>query len=150
MTEQQMKERHVTILEGLEGDLTIPLGAQAVVLFAHGSCSSRYSSRNQLVATVLNNNGIATLLVDLRSQDEKRIDEETKHLRYNIELLAGRFAAITNWLGQQPETRDLRIGYFGSFTGPAAALRATTRLGLANAVLTRGGGPDLANEGTFH
>ena len=73
MTEQQIKERRVTILKGLVGDLNIPLGAQAVVLFAHGSGSSRYSSRNQLVATVLNNNGMATLLVDLLSQDEKTI-----------------------------------------------------------------------------
>jgi putative phosphoribosyl transferase len=150
MTEQQMKERHVTILEGIEGGLTIPLGAQAVVLFAHGSGSSRYSSRNKLVATVLNNNGIATLLVDLLSQDEKRIDEETKHLRYNIELLAGRFAAITNWLAQQPETRNLKIGYFGSSTGAAAALIAASRLGAAKAIVTRAGRPDLAGESTLH
>src|SRR5918992_4525042 len=109
MTEQQMKEHRVTILESLEGGLTIPLGAQAVVLFAHGSGSSRYSSRNRFVATVLNNKGIATFLVDLLSQEEKRIDEETKHLRYNIELLAGRFAAISNWLNEQPETRDLQV-----------------------------------------
>src|ERR687898_2173322 len=105
MTEQQMKKRHVTILEGFEGDLTIPLGGQAIVLFAHGSGSSRYSSRNQFVANVLNNNGIATLLVDLLSQDEKRIDEETKHLRYNIELLAERFAVVTRWLVQQHDTK---------------------------------------------
>jgi putative phosphoribosyl transferase len=150
MTEQQMKERRVTILEGLEGGLSIPLGAQAVVLFAHGSGSSRYSSRNQFVANVLNNNGIATFLVDLLSQDEKRIDEETKHLRYNIELLAGRFAAITNWLAQQPETRDLKIGYFGSSTGGAAALIAASRLGAAKAIVTRGGRPDLAGESTLH
>jgi predicted phosphoribosyltransferase/dienelactone hydrolase len=150
MTEQQMKERHVTILESLEGGLTIPLGAQAVVLFAHGSGSSRYSSRNKLIATVLNNNGIATLLVDLLSQDEKRIDEETKHLRYNIELLAGRFAAITNWLAQQPETRHLKVGYFGSSTGAAAALIAASRLGSAKAIVTRGGRPDLASESALH
>ena len=111
--------------EGLEGDLTIPVGAQAVVLFAHGSGSSRYSSRNKLIATVLNNSGIATLLVDLLSQDEKRTDEETKHLRYDIELLAGRFAAITNWLAHQPETRNLKVGYLGSGTGAAAALIAS-------------------------
>jgi putative phosphoribosyl transferase len=150
MTEQHMKERRVTILESLEGGLTIPLGAQAVVLFAHGSGSSRYSSRNKLIATVLNNNGIATLLVDLLSQDEKKIDEETKHLRYNIELLAGRFAAITNWLAQQPETRDLKVGYFGSSTGAGAALIAASRLGSAKAIVTRGGRPDLAGESTLH
>ena len=88
MTEQQLKERHVIISEGIEGDLTIPLGAQAIVLFAHGSGSSRYSSRNQFVANILNNRAIATLLVDFLSQEEKRIDNETKHVRYNIELLA--------------------------------------------------------------
>jgi putative phosphoribosyl transferase len=86
MTEQHMKERHVTILAGLEGGLTIPLGAQAIVLFAHGSGSSRYSSRNQFVASVLNNNGIATLLVDLLSQDEKRIDEETMYLTKSVSM----------------------------------------------------------------
>src|SRR5918996_4032143 len=150
MTEQHMKERRVTILESLEGGLTIPLGAQAVVLFAHGSGSSRYSSRNKFVATVLNNHGIATLLVDLLSQDEKRIDEETKHLRYNIELLARRFAAITNWLAQQLETRDLKVGYFGTSTGAAAALIAASRLGAAKAIVTRGGRPDLAGENVLH
>jgi putative phosphoribosyl transferase len=149
MTEQQMKECRVTISERLEGDLTIPLEAQAVVLFAHGSGSSRYSSRNKLIATVLNKNGIATLLVDLLSQDEKRIDEETKHLRYNIELLAGRFAAITNWLVRQPETRNLKVGYFGSSTGAAAALIAASRLGTAKAIVIRGGRPDLASETTL-
>ncbi|HYZ59476.1 MAG TPA: alpha/beta family hydrolase [Nitrososphaeraceae archaeon] len=150
MAEQQMKEHRVTILESLEGGLTIPLGAQAVVLFAHGSGSSRYSSRNRFVATVLNNNRIATLLVDLLSQDEKRIDEETKHLRYNIELLAGRFAEITNWLAQQPETRDLKIGYFGSSTGAAAALITASRVDAAKAIVTRGGRPDLAGESILH
>src|SRR5215207_2163258 len=150
MTEQHLKERHVTISEVLEGDMTIPLRAQAIVLFAHGSGSSRYSSRNKFVANMLNNKGIATLLVDLLSQDEKRIDEETKHLRYNIELLAGRFAAITNWLAQQPETRDLKVGYFGSSTGAAAALIAASRLGTAKAIVTRGGRPDLAGERTLH
>jgi putative phosphoribosyl transferase len=150
MTQQQMKERHVTILESLEGDLTIPAGAQAVVLFAHGSGSSRDSSRNKLIAIVLNNRGIATLLVDLLSQDEKRTDEETKHLRYDIELLAGRFAAITNWLAQQPETSELKVGYFGSSTGAAAALIAASRLGIPKAVVTRGGRPDLASESVLH
>jgi predicted phosphoribosyltransferase/pimeloyl-ACP methyl ester carboxylesterase len=150
MTQQQLRELHVIILEGLEGDLTIPLGAQAVVLFAHGSGSSRYSSRNQFVANVLNNNRIATLLVDLLSHEEKRKDEETKHVRYNIELLAARFAAVTSWLAQQPETKDLKIGYFGSSTGAAAALIAAARLDAANAIVTRGGRPDLADESVLH
>jgi putative phosphoribosyl transferase len=150
MTEQQLKERHVIISGGLEGDLTIPLAAQAIVLFAHGSGSSRYSLRNQFVAGVLNNKGIATLLVDLLNQEEKRIDEETKHLRYNIGLLEGRFAAVTNWLAQQPETRDLAIGYFGSSTGATAALITAERLGLAKAIVTRGGRPDLAGGSALH
>ena len=149
MTEHQLTERHIIISEGIEGDLTIPLAAQAIVLFAHGSGSGRYNSRNQFVAAILNNKGIATLLVDL-NQEEKRIDEETKHLRYNIELLAGRFAAVTNWLAQQPETRDLKIGYFGSSTGAAAALITAERLGLAKAIVTHGGRPDLAGESALH
>jgi putative phosphoribosyl transferase len=150
MTGQQPKERHGIILEGLEVDLTIPLGAQAIVLFAHGSGSTRYSSRNQFIANVLKSKGIATLLVDLLNQEEKRIDTETKHLRYNIELLAARFEAVTNWLAQQPETRDLKIGYFGSSTGAAAALIAAARLGVAKAIVTRGGRTDLADESIIH
>ena len=150
MTEQQPKECHVTISKGFEGELTIPLGAQAIVLFAHGSGSSRYSSRNQFVASVLNNNMIATLLVDLLDQEEKRIDEETKHLRYNIELLARRFTAVTNWLAQRPDTKNLEIGYFGSSTGAAAALISSVKLGLAKTIVTRGGRPDLVGESTLH
>jgi putative phosphoribosyl transferase len=150
MTEQQLKERHVKISEGLEGDLTIPLGAQAIVLFAHGSGSSRYSLRNQFVANVLNKKGTATLLVDLFNQKEKRIDEETRHLRYNIELLARRFIAVASWLAQQPDTRDLKIGYFGSSTGAAAALIAAARLNLAEAIVTRGGRLDLADESVLN
>jgi len=150
MTEQHLKERHITISEVLEGDMTIPLRAQAIVLFAHGSGSSRYSSRNKFVANVLTNKGIATLLVDLLSQEQKRIDEETKHLRYNIELLAERFTEVTNWLVQRPETRNLKIGYFGSSTGAAAALIAAARLGVPKAIVTRGGRPDLADESTLH
>ena len=149
MTEQQLKEQHVIIPEGLEGDLTIPLRAQAIVLFAHGSGSSRYSSRNKFVANILNNRRIATLLVDLLSQEEKKIDNETKHIRYNIELLAKRFAVVTNWLAQQSEIADLKMGYFGSSTGAAAALTAAVRFGAAKAIVTRGGRTDLADESTF-
>lgn len=150
MTEQQLREHRVTILEGLEGDLTIPLGARAVVLFAHGSGSSRYSSRNQFVANILNNKGIATLLVDLLKQEEKIKDEETKHVRYNIELLTERFAAVTNWLVEQAQTRDFKMGYFGSSTGAAAALITAARLGTAKAIVTRGGRSDLAGENILH
>jgi putative phosphoribosyl transferase len=150
MTEQQLKQLHVAIAGRLKGDLTIPLGAQGLVIFAHGSGSSRNSSRSQLVATVLNKKGIGTLLVDLLSQQEKRKDEETKHLRYNIELLAERFAAVTNWLTQQPETRDFKIGYFGSSTGAAAALITAARLDAAKAIVTRGGRLDLTDESVLH
>src|SRR5215211_7732658 len=150
MTEQQLKQRHVTILEALKADLTIPLGAQAIVLFAHGSDSSRHSSRNQFVANVLNKKGIATLLVDLLSQEEKRIDEDSGHIRYNIELLTARFTEVTKWLAQQPETRDLKIGYFGSSTGAAAALTTAAKLGAAKAIVTREGRPDLARESAIH
>jgi putative phosphoribosyl transferase len=150
MTKEQLEKHHVIISNLLEGDLAIPLGAQAIVLFAHGSGSSRHSLRNHFVANILNNKGIATLLVDLFTQEEKRIDEETRHLRYNIELLAGRFTAITNWLAQHAETRALKIGYFGSSTGAAAALIVAARLGAAKAIVTRGGRPDLVGENFLH
>jgi putative phosphoribosyl transferase len=149
MTEQQLKERHVIISEGLEGDLTIPLVAQAIVLFAHGSGSSRYSSRNQYVAEVLNKAGFATLLVDLLSSGEKEADIAGCHLRYNIELLAGRFKEITKWLLQEPQTKNLKIGYFGSSTGAAAAIIAAANFtdnnnNIVKALVLRGGRPDLA------
>src|SRR5215216_1032757 len=97
----------------LEGDLAIPMGAKAVILFAHGSGSSRRSTRNQYVAEVLNKAGFATLLVDLLSPEEKAADIASRHLRYNIELLAGRFKEVTKWLLQRPQTKNLEIGYFG-------------------------------------
>jgi putative phosphoribosyl transferase len=150
MTEQQQRECHVIISEGLEGDLTIPIGAQAIVLFAHGSGSSRYSLRNKFIANVLNKKGIATLLIDLLKPEEKRIDEKTKHLRHDVKLLAIRFMAVTSWLAKQPDTRELKIGYFGSSTGSAAALIAATTLNLAKAIVTRGGRPDLADESILY
>jgi putative phosphoribosyl transferase len=145
MPEQHPKGRNVIISEGLEGDLTIPSAARAIVLFGHGSGSTKNSSRNRVVADVLNNRGMGTLLLDLLNHKERLIDEETKHLRYNIELLARRFAAATEWLTQLPETTDLAIGYFGSSTGAAAALIAAGRLNLAKAIVTRGGRTDLAS-----
>jgi putative phosphoribosyl transferase len=150
MAVQRLKERHIIISEGLEGDLTIPLRAQAIVLFAHGTGSGRYSSRNQFIANVLNNKGIATLLVDLLNQEEKRLDRETKHFRYNIDLLWKRFESVTNWLAHEPETMSLKIGYFGSSTGAAAALIVAAKLDLARAIVTRGGRPDLTNESTLN
>lgn len=150
MTRQQLKERHATISESVVGDLAIPLGAQAIVLFAHSTDRSRCSSKNHFIATLLNNNGIATLLVDLLSKEEKKIDEETKHLRYNIGLLVERFQAVTSWLAQQPDTRDLKLGYFVSSTGAAAALVAAARLGAPKAIVTCGGRLDLVDESTLH
>ena len=106
---------HQIVIHGqiLEGDLSIPTGAKSVILFAHGNGSSRHSTRNQYVAEVLNKAGFATLLVDLLSSEEKADDVVGRHLRYNIELLAGRIREVTKWLLQQPQTKNLRIGYFG-------------------------------------
>jgi predicted phosphoribosyltransferase/dienelactone hydrolase len=119
----------------LEGDLAIPTGAKAIVLFAHGSGSSRHSTRNQYIAEVLNKAGFATLLVDLLSSEEKQADIASRHLRYNIELLVGRFEEVTKWLLQQPQTRNLKIGYFGSSTGAAAAASAAANFSNSNNIV---------------
>lgn len=132
----------------LEGDLVIPSNAQSIILFAHGSGSSRYSTRNQYVAQCLNDAGFATLLVDLLAAEEKKIDENTRHLRFDIDLLAKRFVAVTEWILESTETSKLKIGYFGSSTGAAAALIASTRFEEAvRAIVCRGGRPDLAETG---
>lgn len=131
----------------LEGDLGIPTGAKAVILFAHGSGSNRRSTRNKYVAEVLNKAGFATLLVDLLSSEEKEADMTGRHLRYNIELLAGRFKEVTKWLLQEPKTRNLKIGYFGSSTGAAAAIiAANLNNNIVKALVLRGGRLDLAEE----
>jgi putative phosphoribosyl transferase len=130
----------------LEGDLSLPQGAQGIVLFAHGSGSSRLSLRNRYVAQLLNQARLATLLVDLLSPEEEAVDLRTAQLRFNIGLLAERLVAVTDWLVQQPGTRALRIGYFGASTGAAAALvAATERPKIVRAVVSRGGRPDLAD-----
>src|SRR5205809_7636774 len=108
----------------LSGNLIIPQNAAALVLFAHGSGSSRHSPRNQFVAHTLNDAGLGTLLFDLLTQEEEAIDMQTRELRFNIRLLAERLVHATKWAKQQPQTCDLRIGYFGSSTGGAAALVA--------------------------
>jgi putative phosphoribosyl transferase len=132
----------------LEGDLVIPTGAKAVILFAHGSGSSRLSTRNKYIAEVLNKAGFATLLVGLLSSEEKEADITGRHLRYNIELLAGRFKEITKWLLQEPKTRNLKIGYFGSSTGAAAAIIAAnlSNNNIVKALVLHGGRLDLAEE----
>src|SRR3989304_10007835 len=110
--------------ETLEGNLSIPDRARAVILFAHGSGSSRHSPRNRFVARVLNDAGLATLVTDLLTADEEEVDEVTRHLRFDITLLAQRLVEITAWLTVQPEAQEMRIGYFGASTGAAAALVA--------------------------
>jgi len=131
----------------LSGNLTIPDGADALVLFAHGSGSSRHSPRNQFVARTLNDNGLATLLFDLLTQEEEALDMRTGEHRFNIDLLAERLVHATKWANQQGETRDLRIGYFGSSTGGAAALVAAAEMPReVGAVVSRGGRPDLAGD----
>ena len=141
-------ERLVHITAGratLEGDLNIPEGARGIVLFAHGSGSSRHSPRNRYVAQLLNQAQLATLLVDLLTAEEEAIDLRTAQLRFDIGLLAARLAGVTDWLVQYPDTRLLQIGYFGASTGAAAALVAAAERPVAiGAVVSRGGRPDLA------
>ena len=143
-----MDERLAQILAGsvtLEGNLSIPDRARAVILFAHGSGSSRHSPRNRFVARVLTDAGLATLLTDLLTADEEEVDEVTRHLRFDITLLAQRLVAITDCLALQPEAQEMQIGYFGASTGAAAALvAAAERPAVVGAIVSRGGRPDLA------
>lgn len=129
----------------LEASLVLPAMAQGIVLFAHGSGSSRHSPRNRDVAQVLNQVGLATLLLDLLTAAEEVIDRQTRHLRFDIGLLASRLVGATDWLRQNPMTRSLKVGYFGASTGSAAALMAATeRPEVISAIVSRGGRPDLA------
>src|SRR6266542_6242571 len=131
----------------LAGNLHIPKGAAALVLFAHGSGSSRHSPRNQFVARTLNDAGLGTLLFDLLTPDEEAMDVRTREHRFNIGLLAERLLHATRWVKQQKQTRDLRVGYFGSSTGGGAALVAAAELPQdVGAVVSRGGRPDLAGD----
>jgi pimeloyl-ACP methyl ester carboxylesterase len=135
----------------LEGNLSLPEGAQGVVLFAHGSGSSRHSPRNRFVAQVLHDAGLATLLIDLLTADEEAEDVRRAHLRFDIGLLARRLVGATDGCGQRAETADLRIGYFGASTGAAAALvAAAQRPDVVQAIVSRGGRPDLAGEALRH
>lgn len=129
----------------LPGDLSLPRDAKGIVVFAHGSGSSRTSRRNQRVAAGLQEAGFATLLFDLLTSDEESIDAVTGRLRFDVPLLAERLAKVTDWLRTQTETRGLHVGYFGASTGAAAALVAAAALpSLVHAVVSRGGRPDLA------
>jgi dienelactone hydrolase len=129
----------------LPGDLTMPPRSFGLVLFAHGSGSSRFSTRNQFVARALEHRGLATLLIDLLTPEEEETDRRTAHLRFDIPLLAGRLVAIVDWLKCQPKTATRLIGLFGASTGGGAALMAAaSRPAAIRAVVSRGGRPDLA------
>jgi putative phosphoribosyl transferase len=131
----------------IEGDLRIPPAARGIVAFAHGSGSSRFSPRNRYVAHVLEDAGLATLLLDLLTQREEAVDHLTAQFRFDIRLLAERLIAATDWLTHQPETRAFGLGYFGASTGAAAALiAAAERADIVRAVVSRGGRPDLAGD----
>lgn len=129
----------------LTGDLTLPADARGLVVFAHGSGSSRFSARNRAVASHLNRAGLATLLFDLLTADEELIDARTAKLRFDIPLLAGRLTGTVDWSGRQPLLTGLPLGLFGASTGAAAALiSAAERPQRVAAVVSRGGRPDLA------
>jgi putative phosphoribosyl transferase len=131
----------------LEGSLAVPANAMGVVLFAHGSGSGRHSPRNRYVAVRLREAGLATLLVDLLTEDEETVDIHTAHLRFNIGLLADRLSGAIDWLARDPRTANLSVGLFGASTGAAAALVASVvRPDRVEAVVSRGGRPDLAGD----
>jgi pimeloyl-ACP methyl ester carboxylesterase len=131
----------------LGGELVLPGDARGLVIFAHGSGSSRHSPRNQSVARNLRDAGLGTLLFDLLTAEEERAEAATRHLRFNIPFLAERLAETTRWAMNEIASRDLTVGYFGSSTGAAAALVAAAELGdNVDAVVSRGGRPDLAGD----
>lgn len=131
----------------LEGDLSVPPHARAVVLFAHGSGSSRFSSRNKHVAQLLRDSGFGTLLIDLLTRQEEEIDNYTREYRFDIARLAERLVGAAEWLSREPATDKLPIAIFGASTGGGAALVAAAEIpDLVKAVVSRGGRPDLAGE----
>ncbi|HEV7883600.1 MAG TPA: alpha/beta fold hydrolase [Solirubrobacteraceae bacterium] len=131
----------------LAGDLTLPPDARGIVVFAHGSGSGRFSPRNRAVAGVLAGSGLATLLMDLLTEQEEAVDLRTRHLRFNIGMLARRVVATVDWLASEPSTSELPAGTFGASTGAAAALiAAAERPERVRAVVSRGGRPDLAGD----
>jgi putative phosphoribosyl transferase len=145
-----MNERQVRVGAGgviLEGGLAVPDGARGVVLFAHGSGSSRHSPRNRFVAGALREGGLATLLLDLLTPEEEAVDARTRQLRFDIALLADRLVGAIDWLAQQPAVRGLPVGLFGASTGGGAALvAAAEHPDAVGAVVSRGGRPDLAGD----
>jgi putative phosphoribosyl transferase len=148
MNRTNAENRYVEILSTgvrLEGILSIPEEPKGLVVFVHGSGSSRHSPRNQYVAQMLQEGGLATLLFDLLTAYEEEIDLRTRHLRFDIDLLARRTAGVLEWLDLQPYADGLKKGLFGSSTGAAAALIAASEIpDMVHAVVSRGGRPDLA------
>lgn len=147
--ESEKPEQVVIDADGvrLHGELAIPAAAEAIVVFAHGSGSSRFSPRNQYVASVLREGRLGTLLFDLLTPEEEATERTTRHLRFDIDLLARRVLGATDWLLRQPVARGRRVGYFGASTGAAAAIvAAAERPQDVGAVVSRGGRPDLAGE----
>lgn len=150
MANKNRKEQFIQIPIGsisLSGDLTVVEGSQGIVLFAHGSGSGRHSRRNRYVAKVLLDAGLGTLLFDLLTEEEEVVDEQTRHLRFDIGLLANRLVAVTEWLVQNRAAgSNLNLGYFGASTGAAAALAAAAKkVDIIKAIVSRGGRPDLAD-----
>lgn len=139
-----MKEVDIKGKVTLKGNLEIPKGAKGIVLFAHGSGSSRFSKRNQFVANELIKAGMGFLLMDLLTEEEEQVDNVTGELRFDIDMLADRVVEATEWLKDNPETKHLKIGYFGSSTGAGAALVAASKETSISAIVSRGGRPDLA------
>jgi putative phosphoribosyl transferase len=130
----------------LMGDLTLPDRPRGIVVFAHGSGSSRHSTRNRAVAAALRGHGMATLLLDLLTENEEQVDQHTREFRFDVVMLARRLRMATTWLAGRKETAGLRIGYFGASTGAAAALIAAAGDAKIGAVVSRGGRPDLAGD----
>ena len=149
MHEQNISQVKIPVSKtsSIEGNLTIPPNAKAVIIFAHGSGSGRFSPRNQYVAKIFNQAGLATLLIDLLTSEEETVDEDTGEFRFNINLLAKRLVSATEWLKLDAKTSSCAYGYFGASTGAAAALIAAAKLSSdIKAVVSRGGRPDLADD----
>ena len=148
MAETDRREVRIDVGDGaIIGDLSVPAGATGIVAFAHGSGSSRHSSRNKQVAQALVDRGLATLLMDLLTVAEEQVDVQTREHRFDIDLLAARVARSVEWLADDPGTASLPVGLFGSSTGAAAALvAAAARPESVAAVVSRGGRPDLAGD----
>jgi putative phosphoribosyl transferase len=131
----------------MEGDLHVPEPATGLVIFAHGSGSSRFSRRNRAVAKVLEHAGFATLLLDLLTRDEEAVDERTREYRFDVDLLGRRVTGACDWVHARPDLHALPVAFFGASTGAAAALiAAAARPGITRAVVSRGGRPDLADD----